>query len=46
MCKRLAGIIQRVGTEDIQKADRAGQPFTHRPATRRGVPVWFSSEFI
>lgn len=46
MCKRLAGVIRYVGTEDIQKTYSTGQPLTHRPAARGAIPVWFSSEFI
>ena len=46
ICRRLAGIIQRVGTEDIHEAYSTRQPPTHRPATRGAVPVWFPSEFI
>lgn len=41
ICKRLAGIIRHVGTEDIQEAYSTGQPFTHRSATRGAIPVWF-----
>jgi hypothetical protein len=46
ICKRLAGVIRYVGTEDIQDTYSPGQPLTRRPATCGAVPVWFSSEFI